>query len=141
LDAVSALVGDARAAFGEAPGGLDQHALLAILEGGALEFLLARADDSPVGIVSLACAATVEGAGLFAWLDDLFVLAPHRRRGIGTQLVSAALARARERGASEVRLAAAMGDAGLVALYRRAGFASSGQALMTIAVDGAGPGR
>ena len=142
-DAVRDLLQEVRAAFGEPPAGDSLERLLDdSLDGGPLEFFVARADedDLVVGLVSMACTATSQSTGLFAWLDDLDVRPSHRRRGIGSQLVAAALRRATERGADEVRLAAAMGDAGIVALYRRAGFTSRGQALMTLPLDGPSPG-
>ena len=120
---------EVRASFGEPGGGLDPI-LDAALGGSSLDLLLAHVEDVPVGLVSVALAPTSQGSGLFAWLDDLYVRPAHRRLGLGRLLVESAIERARARGASEIRLAAAMGDAGVVALYRDAGFAASGQAVL-----------
>lgn len=70
-------------------------------------------DDVQVGFARL----MTDGA-TYAWLCDVFVLPPHRRRGVGDRLVAAAVARARADGVRRVVLATADAHA----LYRRHGF-------------------
>ena len=105
------------------------------LSGSSLSILLAIEGEQEAGLVSLAFAPTSQACSPFAWLDDLFVRPAHRRRGMGAALLAAALADATRRGAHEVRLGAAMGDASLIALYRRAGFVVQGHALLVSALD------
>lgn len=59
-------------------------------------------------------------AGEYAFVTDLAVGAPWRQRGIGTKLLSAAEAAARDNGAREMRLLVLVGNPA-IDLYRRAG--------------------
>ena len=53
------------------------------------------------------------------WLEDVLVLEPHRRRGIGTALLEAALARAWQAGARYARWTVTYDNAAGIALYRK----------------------
>jgi GNAT superfamily N-acetyltransferase len=59
--------------------------------------LLAWHGDEPVGF-AIVDIRTGNGNEHMAWVTDLFVLAPHRRRGVGRALLDAVTARARAAG-------------------------------------------
>jgi len=63
-------------------------------------------------------ARAVTDAATFAWIADVFVVRPHRGRGLGRRLVEAVLAHAEVRGARNVLL----GTADAHGLYERLGF-------------------
>ncbi len=63
-----------------------------------------------------------EPPGTFAFIGALFVLAPHRKRGIGRALVAHAEAFARSMGARELRLGVLRANASARRLYLAADF-------------------
>jgi GNAT superfamily N-acetyltransferase len=90
------------------------------------EFLLgAPHDDAPPGgVCQLRYRFGVWFAAEDCWLEDLFVHERARRAGLGGALVSAALARARERGCRRVELDVRDDNAPALALYEQLGFAT-----------------
>ena len=60
--------------------------------------LLARDRGRMVGVAYVATMLSAEHCGIVAWLEELYVAPDYRSQGIGTALVSAVLARARETG-------------------------------------------
>ncbi len=87
----------------------DMHAHL-VAEAGGTVIGQAHLDFAPYGVASLGMAVAPD------W----------RRRGVGTALLNAAVAVARERGAHKVALQAWPHNAAAIALYRRAGFVEEG---------------
>jgi GNAT superfamily N-acetyltransferase len=133
--ALEALLSEVYEAFGEAsPSPEDLRAMVAHSAGGdsALAFLVADDDGDLGGLVSLACCPTTLDAGLFVYLDDLYVRPSLRNRGIGTELLANARRWAVERGACEIRLAADSGDEALWRLYRRAGYERQAMSWMVL---------
>lgn len=84
--------------------------------------LVAKDEDVTVGFAILATTWTVEHGGRVAWLEELYVLPSTRNSGIGTQLLSHALATARELGCLAVDLEVDVEHARAENLYARAGF-------------------
>jgi ribosomal protein S18 acetylase RimI-like enzyme len=74
------------------------------------------------GMLSLAIVPTTQGAGCFAYLDDVFVLEQHRGQGIGTELVWGALNHARRSGCIRVELGTRRDNVRARRLYERLGF-------------------
>ncbi|MEM8842651.1 MAG: GNAT family N-acetyltransferase [Pseudomonadota bacterium] len=64
-----------------------------------------------------------EAARETGWISDIFVAPSHRGRGIATALIAAAEARFAAHGIRRVEIAAVVGNARAIALYRRLGFA------------------
>lgn len=81
------------------------------------EALVAYADDVPAGIVLIAAHA-----GGSAELNRLYVVPQHRKMGIGLTLLERAVALARRKGCSVVRLYSADYLQAAHVLYRRFGF-------------------
>lgn len=60
--------------------------------------------------------------GTYAYISDLVVSAPHRGRNIGHSLLQAAETRAREAGATSIRLSVLAGNTPAMSLYSAAGY-------------------
>lgn len=98
-----------------------------------LRLLLDRPDDTVVFVardaagraVALVAAqlvvSTSEGA-LSVWIEDVVVDAAHRRRGIGSALLDAALRWARDRGATRAQLLIDTENTPAEAFYARLGW-------------------
>jgi GNAT superfamily N-acetyltransferase len=86
---------------------------------GALVFLIA--DDPPAGIAVVSFRRSVWTTGPTALLEDLFVLAEARRRGLGRALLRAAMELARARDASLFELFTGEGDTAARTLYEAHG--------------------
>lgn len=86
------------------------------------QFLLAFEASAPVGLAALSYLWTLEHGGRVAWLDELYVIPERRAAGIGTALLTAALAAARAAGLLAIDLEIEAGHERVAALYRRHGF-------------------
>jgi GNAT superfamily N-acetyltransferase len=84
--------------------------------------LLARDRGRIVGVAYVATILSAEHCGIVAWLEELYVLPDHRSRGIGTALVTAVLARARETGIVAIDLEIDANNNRVESLYQRFGF-------------------
>jgi GNAT superfamily N-acetyltransferase len=78
-----------------------------------------------VGYVQLRYQYSLWVSGSLAQLEDLFVVSSFRRRGIGLQLLHAALARARTRSARLMWLNTNERNVDAVRLYAKAGLSSA----------------
>jgi GNAT superfamily N-acetyltransferase len=89
------------------------------------EYLLAAAGDrAPGGVCQLRYRYGVWTASDDCWLEDLFVVEPERRFGLGAALVSAAIERARARGCGRIELDVSESNRAAWALYERMGFSA-----------------
>lgn len=90
-------------------------------------YLLASPDDDspPAGYAQLRFRHSLWTAAPDCWVEDVFVEAAGRRRGVGDALVKLALEVARERGARRVELDTSEVNEGARALYARHGFTES----------------
>ncbi len=87
---------------------------------GETEVLLAG--DGPDGILVVRFHPSIWSEGAEAYIAELYVVAERRRRGLGSALMTAALARCRKRGADYVFLGTDEGDADAHRLYEHHGF-------------------
>ena len=90
------------------------------VESGHVEVLVARTGELPVGVAVIAYHLNVSAAGIFASIEDLYVVADARRRGVGRALLEAAGERCAARGVSYVE--AQVEDEGAAALYEALGY-------------------
>lgn len=88
------------------------------------DFMLCCADDRAIGYAQLRYRFSLWCSGIEAHVDDLFVDAAARGHGFGAQLLDAAIARARQRGARVVGLTTNERNEAALRLYQRAGFAA-----------------
>lgn len=87
------------------------------------ELLLVAQVPDAAGRAVLAGAVMAGYDGVRGWLYHLAVAPEHRRRGIATLLVREAEARLAELGCPKVNLQVRAENAGVVAFYRRLGYA------------------
>lgn len=99
---------------------------LMLLLGGAGNVLVAEADGAVVGMVTAQIVVSTSAGGYSVLLEDMYVTAGMRRRGIGTKLLEEALAWGWEQGARRVQLVAASSNKGALMFYRQAGLLRSG---------------
>lgn len=93
--------------------------------------LIAEEDERQIGMVTCTRYAST------AWIGNLVVLPEHRRRGLGTRLMSMAFEHLRESGIKTIRLEA---DPPGAAIYRRMGFTDLYQSLRFV-LPRAAPGK
>jgi GNAT superfamily N-acetyltransferase len=91
--------------------------------------------DEPVGYLVLAFGYSLEYRGRDAFIDELFVVAAQRGRGLGTRAVAFAVEQCRTLGVRALHLEVERGNVAGQALYRRAGFAEHDRLLMTRPID------
>lgn len=80
------------------------------------------AGEGPDGIAVLRLRPALSARGLEAYLQELYVRPPRRRRGLGRGLLEAAMEAAREAGAVGIDLNTGETDSEARALYESAGF-------------------
>ena len=98
-----------------------------LVEDPQTEFLLGARDGGspPAGVCQLRFRWSVWTAAPDCWLEDLYVSAAARGRGIGGALVEAAIERARARGCRRVELDTSEANELALRLYGRHGFSPS----------------
>lgn len=109
------------------PSGPDRvgPAVAGIMADGQRGFLLvARAEGAVVGVAYVALIWSLEHGGQASWLEELYVLPAWRGRGVGADLLRAALAEARRRGCLMMDLEVTADHARAARLYEREGFAA-----------------
>jgi GNAT superfamily N-acetyltransferase len=94
----------------------------ALLDDGRALILVGREEGRPVGVAYLSFQWTLERGGSVLWVEELYVLPDRRGRGIGTQLLQAALEVARARRCLAVELEVETSHSRAANLYARAGF-------------------
>jgi GNAT superfamily N-acetyltransferase len=90
------------------------------VEAGDVQILVARLDGVPVGVAVVAYRLNVSLAGMFASVEDLYVVLGFRRRGVGRALLEAAREHWAERGVSYVE--AQVEDEEAMAFYEALGY-------------------
>lgn len=84
--------------------------------------LAAIRDGRPIGVAYGACILSLEHGGLSGWLDELYVLPDWRGQGIGSALLSAAIASAAKRGWAALDLEVDSNHRRVIPLYQRHAF-------------------
>src|SRR5690348_1265035 len=88
-------------------------------------------EHQAVGYLVLTVCFSLEFAGRFCLVDELFVSEESRGRGLGTQALEFATSWCRSQGMQALRLEVWTGNSGAIRLYERAGFALEERHLMT----------
>ena len=91
-----------------------------LLESG--EIVVFLGGDGPDGIAVLRLRPSFWTGAPDAYLEELYVAPPLRRKGIGRALLEAVLAAAREAGAARIDLGTSEDDTAALALYESFGF-------------------
>lgn len=92
---------------------------------------LLRARDATAGYLVLTLCFSLEFAGRFALVDELFIREAHRGRGIGAAALEMAAAECRGLGVAALRLEVDVVNERARALYGRLGFELQERNLMT----------
>lgn len=92
---------------------------------GRAALLVARVDESVVGMASGQLVVSTSEGERSVWIEDVFVNERYRGAGIGRALLEGVLAWAVERGASRAQLLADRDNSAAIAFYRRFGLQSS----------------
>ena len=95
---------------------------------------IVREQSAPIGYLVICFDYSLEYRGKGAWIDELFVEAAHRGKGIGTQLLDLAEAASREHHAKFLHLEVTHGNSA-IELYRRRGFVDHHRYLMSKTLD------
>lgn len=85
-----------------------------------------------VGYLVVTLGFSMEYGGRDAFIDDLFIKAGYRSRGLGTAAVADARSYCLEQGVRAVHLEVARDNAAAQTVYRRAGFADTDRQLLTL---------
>jgi GNAT superfamily N-acetyltransferase len=91
---------------------------------------LAAHEQIPIAYLAICFDFSLEYRGKGAWIDELFVEAAYRGKGIGTQLLNLAESASREHDAHFLHLEVSHGNRA-IELYRRRGFVDHRRYLMT----------
>jgi GNAT superfamily N-acetyltransferase len=84
--------------------------------------LCATCDGTAVGVAYAACILSLEHSGWSGWLEELYVLPEWRGRGLGSQLLDAVIAGAKERRWIALDLEVDSGHQRVISLYARRHF-------------------
>lgn len=84
--------------------------------------LCATREGAAVGVAYAACILSLEHSGWSGWLEELYVLPEWRGRGLGSQLLDAVIAAAKERGWMALDLEVDSGHQRVLSLYARRDF-------------------
>jgi diamine N-acetyltransferase len=95
---------------------------------------LARQESALLGYAVICFDYSLEYRGKGAWIDELFVEAAHRGKGIGTQLLDLAETASREHNAKFLHLEVTHGNPA-IEIYRRRGFQDHQRYLMSKDLD------
>jgi len=89
--------------------------------------------DGPalVGYIILTIGFSFEFRGHDAFIDELYIVPAHRRRGFGRQAMAFVEQKAREMGANAIHLEVDPGNDSALELYRRTGYRNHDRFLMT----------
>ena len=93
--------------------------LAELIEAGAATVLLV---GEKLGVAVLRLRESLWSRGRVAYLEELYVAPPARRRGLGRALVRTAIEQARAAGAVRMDLGTGIGDVAARGLYESAGF-------------------
>jgi len=93
-----------------------------VLQSACVWALIAYVGDTPAGLAVLARVPKLDARRGFLYLDELHVLEPYRRRGVGTALLKEGFALAKELGLAGVRLLTRIDNEPARRLYEAAGF-------------------
>ena len=87
--------------------------------------------DAPVGYLALTFGYSLEFHGRDAFIDELYIRPPHRRRGWGTRAMEHAEAIAKSMDIRAIHLEVGRRNIAAQAFYRKAGYADHDRYLMT----------
>jgi len=126
---------DAQAATRVASGMAESLSCYDALSSDSVWFLIAYRGDRPAALAVLTRVPKLDERTGFLYLDEMHVLAEHRRCGIGTALMQSAVNLARELGLAGIRLLTQIDNSSARALYESLGFRGSETMLYQLRLD------
>jgi ribosomal protein S18 acetylase RimI-like enzyme len=93
-----------------------------LLKDAGSNFLVATAQGTPVGLIHFTTRHTALHRSPSAMIDELVVTKEYRRKGIGKQLVLAAIEKCRKLGCCEVEVSTEQTNVKAREFYRKCGF-------------------
>jgi len=87
--------------------------------------LVARRDNAVVGVVNLLYSISTALGARVATLEDMVIASPERGKGLGSQLLSAAIELCREQGCGRITLLTDSNNLDAQRFYQRQGFTLS----------------
>ncbi len=96
---------------------------------------LVHVEGATVGYVVLTICYSMEYGGQVAYVDDLFLQAPLRGRGLGRKALGQVRTTCEELGIRAVHLEVGRENAAAHALYRHVGFVETDRQLLTLVLD------
>jgi ribosomal protein S18 acetylase RimI-like enzyme len=90
----------------------------------------------PIGYLVVTYGFSLEFHGRDAFVDELFIAASHRRKGLGRRALAIAEEACRQRGVRSLHLEVEIANDAAHELYRRGGFRDHGRRLMTKSIGG-----
>ena len=114
----------------------DERIAIAALERILTDITLGRVwviteEENPVGYIVLTLGYSLEYGGRDAFIDEFYIEASHRGRGIGTQAMKFVEEACREMGVNVLHLEVERGNKAGQGLYRKGGFEDHDRYLMT----------
>lgn len=91
-------------------------------------------DGHPAGYVVLTVSFSLEHRGLRGFIDDFYVSAQYRKRGLGHAALEEVKSACRRRGLRALLVETALDNAAAVSAYRSVGFGDSGTSLLTLSL-------
>jgi GNAT superfamily N-acetyltransferase len=88
---------------------------------------LAYVDGKPAGVCFVCYAISTSIGGMVAKLEDVFVMADHQRRGVGTAMFKALARELKRNGVRRIDTAVHRGNRGAERYYRKLGFKPLGE--------------
>jgi GNAT superfamily N-acetyltransferase len=114
---------DSSAVYGDSGGGGVERAVETFLARPELGFVwLAYLDDQPAGICIICYAVSTSIGGIVAKLDDVYVAAPARNRGVGKAMLGALADELRGGGVGRIDTAVHMKNADAARFYAALGY-------------------
>jgi GNAT superfamily N-acetyltransferase len=114
---------DSSAVYGDSGGAGVERAVETFLRRPQLGFVwLAYLDDDPAGVCIVCYAISTSVGGVVAKLDDVYVAAPARNRGVGKAMLGALAGELRRSGVGRIDTAVHIKNAGAARFYAALGY-------------------
>ncbi len=96
---------------------------------------IARCNRTPLGYIVLTFKFAMESGSTDAFIDDIFVEPPFRRRGIGSALILKAVGEARRNGVGALHVETGADDNQAQAFYLKCGLQNRARTILTATIS------
>ena len=124
---------DSSAAYGDGGPKALKRAVALFLRRPELGFVwLAYADGKPAGCCVICYAISTSIGGVVGKLDDVFVAADYRGKGVGTRMLKALKVELKKKNIGRIDTAVHKGNPGAARYYKRLGFKALGEERLAV---------